>query len=925
MADVPSPSTPPTNDGNINTTPTATRTRSVSRVTRPPSATRSTRSGASETSVTETEPSAPSSPAEHDNDSLTNPLEEAPALPCYLLRTIARIELLSLDDVEEETNEVGDGGDSDVEGDDLTEHDEAMKTVILERLATEADDDGNDIVDDGDSNCILLKKGSHPEIKIPGIPDNWVPPHQKVEKGEPNFDEIDNPGKWCNFTFRPEFGAHGGAYTKHTLSTGATPVPEVDGKRCRGPWEFFYQGYKGEGRKRDGSTRENLFPPTRKGMLNEALLKRMGLTEERMTTGDALFFHQLLLPICDPKRSGIQDDPRKPFYSEVERFSNIYAFGIGLGGSYGHTFKTITLDELVRYDGVVVRDGVRGGSNGALHRRWMECADHDDEIDQSMRHGRWLQIKRVVKLCNNDGVPKRGEEGYDPAYKYDMLWEALFANVNAITKHAELDLCGDETTWGHGGFGEAGSGLVGRIMGKPGISKGGQIVMISDVNRIRPRAYVHRHKLHTKPPGWTTQGPSEVRKIMEMITPMVVGEETSGGQRQIYRRKPHGTWDNFFSGEVIMKWLGENGFGTTMTCRRDRLPRDIPAENLHKKKTSSDSRPKAARFHQPIVAVQNVAPDGENEGYQRIHVSFQSTSSCNLSTVNALNECSMFIRKKERGRGASKRQWGIEMNDARQMYLQSYFRIDTIDHLISNCNMFYRSWKYWHSPMIHGKALAVVVAYDMYLECTEGDLDPVWKVEKPMDFWSFREKLSEQMLQYKPTRRKYPGDSNMRAATQQSRRARQERTDATNQNLLEDMTQAGDEDPVDDGNPINKSVLQRAIGRRGKSRLCGNLSHFERHVQSVVTGKKHPLSCRVCGDHCYSVCTMCDKPLHFFPNRGKNVGKNCFLEYHNDSFFGLAVDDCKVMKKRKQDWTAPTVAKKKVQARHIDSLKAPPP
>jgi hypothetical protein len=92
------------------------------------------------------------------------------------------------------------------------------------------------------------------------------------------------------------------------------------------------------------------------------------------------------------------------------------------------------------------------------------------------------------------------------------------------------------------------------------------------------------------------------------------------------------------------------------------------------------------------------------------------------------------------------------MNDSRMMYLQSYYQIDTIDHLISNCNMFYHSWKYWHSPMIHRKALAVVVACDVYLECAEGDLDPAWKIEKPMDFWPFREKLSKQMLQYKPTR-----------------------------------------------------------------------------------------------------------------------------------------------------------------------------
>jgi hypothetical protein len=79
-----------------------------------------------------------------------------------------------------------------------------------------------------------------------------------------------------------------------------------------------------------------------------------------------------------------------------------------------------------------------------------------------------------------------------------------------------------------------------------------------------------------------------------------------------------------------------------MTCRRDCLPKEISAENLRKKKTSSNARPKAAHFHQPIVAVQNIMPEGENKGYQRIHVSL-STSSCNLSTVNALNECSMFV------------------------------------------------------------------------------------------------------------------------------------------------------------------------------------------------------------------------------------------------------------------------------------------
>ena len=119
-----------------------------------------------------------------------------------------------------------------MEGDDLEEHNDVMNAAIAERLATTANDDGNEVIDDSDRNSFLLKKGSHPEIKIPSIPEDWVPATQKVQKGEPDFDEVDNPGQWCNFTFCPEFAASGGAYTKHTLPTAATPVPEVDGKRC---------------------------------------------------------------------------------------------------------------------------------------------------------------------------------------------------------------------------------------------------------------------------------------------------------------------------------------------------------------------------------------------------------------------------------------------------------------------------------------------------------------------------------------------------------------------------------------------------------------------------------------------------------------------------------------------------------------------
>jgi hypothetical protein len=108
------------------------------------------------------------------------------------------------------------------------------------------------------------------------------------------------------------------------------------------------------------------------------------------------------------------------------------------------------------------------------------------------------------------------------------------------------------------------------------------------------------------------------------------------------------------------------------------------------------------------------------------------------------------------------------MIDARTMYLGSYFRIDGMDHMIKNARIFYCLWKYWHSPMLHGKALGLVVAYNMYVEVAEGKLKPEWKVEEPLDFWRFREQLVKQMLAYKPSNRSYPGNSRMRASTQQS-------------------------------------------------------------------------------------------------------------------------------------------------------------
>ena len=167
-----------------------------------------------------------------------------------------------------------------------------------------------------------------------------------------------------------------------------------------------------------------------------------------------------------------------------------------------------------------------------------------------------------------------------------------------------------------------------------------------------------------------------------------------------------------------------------MTERRDRVPKDLPTEYLVHGKVPVSDRTCASWFLHPIVSVKDVPGQETNEldepkkPYQLCHVSFQSTGATNFSTVNALNSVERYIRKKERGRGDNKRTWGIEMNDARELYLKTYCRIDRMDHLMVDTDMKSTCWKYWHAPMLHAKKMAIVVTHDMYLELAGGKFNP---------------------------------------------------------------------------------------------------------------------------------------------------------------------------------------------------------
>ena len=79
--------------------------------------------------------------------------------------------------------------------------------------------------------------------------------------------------------------------------------------------------------------------------------------------------------------------------------------------------------------------------------------------------------------------------------------------------------------------------------------------------------------------------------------------------------------------------------------------------------------------------------------------------------------------------------------------------------------MKYRYRKNWHSPMIQDISLAVIVDSRIFLEVAEGEIYQTWKDDNIVDFWTFCDILSNQMIKYNPTHCKYEVEYNMRSDT----------------------------------------------------------------------------------------------------------------------------------------------------------------
>jgi hypothetical protein len=151
-----------------------------------------------------------------------------------------------------DANEIGDGGTSDSEGDGyecVISFTDGMKEVELKCLCYDANEIESGVeVDDNDAFVCEVTDDSV-QSRLYGAPPGWSPPYAPTDwspmvnanKGEPLFQDVDNPGGWSSYTFRPMFEPRGGKYIFHAMPAGTVPDPinAVTGKREEGGYEFF--------------------------------------------------------------------------------------------------------------------------------------------------------------------------------------------------------------------------------------------------------------------------------------------------------------------------------------------------------------------------------------------------------------------------------------------------------------------------------------------------------------------------------------------------------------------------------------------------------------------------------------------------------------------------------------------------------------
>jgi hypothetical protein len=469
---------------------------------------------------------------------------------------------LSMSDVKEEAREEGDT-DSIVDTAECLNLEEAAQEAFWDRVAVLVKDELGGIESDVLENDVFKLQKGDKTLSFPKPPSNWTLLPPKEGTGEPRFSQVDIPGGWTEFSFRLKFIKGDKKknisvmYSHHALLSGARPVPvDESGSHLINGRDFRYRSWMGSDTAdltwkpvQSNWSRKNPFPHERGSRLDYDLLKNLRMKKSTtILCCDALFFYHLILPFANPKVNPItteggaeMEDPRMPYYSEVERFTAKYAAHLGMEGSYyGHSFIQPQIPELAQFNFVLIRDGVFGSSKGSIHLRWKEGdAMFNSVISSVMTYTRFLQIKHTLKLNDNGAWSK------DPCKTIDMIFKAIVHNTKAISKYVDSDQCVDETTFGHVGYGPPKAGVMRCLIGKKK-DKGGQTVLSADVGRNRVCAYTHWHKLQEKPEDWKRQGCCEIRHISETLKCMVIGGGGDNNTKKLLRETPHITADNYF-------------------------------------------------------------------------------------------------------------------------------------------------------------------------------------------------------------------------------------------------------------------------------------------------------------------------------------------------------------------------------------------
>ena len=193
---------------------------------------------------------------------------------------------------------------------------------------------------------------------------------------------------------------------------------------------------------------------------------------------------------------------------------------------------------------------------------------------------------------------------------------------------------------------------------------------------------MHHHKHQPRPNLFKAEGKFELWYLMNQVSDLLikptpeadvtfqvptasgVGAGQSFSKRRIYRQGPHITVDNHFSGDDILDDAGKQGFGLTMTVRRDRLATGLK-EHLHTEKgtPTTATQAKVMRFQNPIFAIKQVQATDTSKAYTKTHCSFQSTGPTNIGGVNNLPSGTNYVSEKARGQKPNVRHYGIEQNE----------------------------------------------------------------------------------------------------------------------------------------------------------------------------------------------------------------------------------------------------------------------